>query len=721
MNEQLRILRPYLRGLPIILLAMIAGFLVAKKYLSYVTPMFESTTKIKLADINEGAAGNNLFNDLDVFASTNKIATEIEVLRSQILIEQAMAGLGLAEVLVRTGRVMDKELFLEKPFHHQLLIHDAAYYNQELAITVKDTLHYSVTPAGTTTAFSGRFGDTLKLGNSASLILHINTELMALKPSLELMGEYKLKKYSKERLIENVSANLDVVSVDKDVAILRIIYKSNVPEKAALLTNALAQAYINDYIEEKFKTADVTSEFLDQQIAKVYQDLSRSEMKIQGYRVDNNIINIRQETETDLRKLSQLKIQQTNVQMSLEAIEELDQYIKDGQGDFLKLAPNFEAFTDLLSTEMIKKIKQLQLEKADLLLIYKADHELIGNVDKKIKYYTDYFIESISNTHKNLETKSNKLTSSIEEAEKVFIGLPERERILAILDREFQIHQQSYIFLNEKRIEAEIAKAAKHAFHRVIHQAGVPQKPVSPNRPIIIIVSTLLGMIGAMIFIFLVNASKARVNDLNSIEKNTDIPVLYGAPRLKTGQATQSFFKNEIFKLDMKGLLPAHSSIAFSAFGKNHGVRFHINHLLEVFAQEQRNILLITFDEAYFNSLPAGRALLLSQAEFTSFTFAKLQAWYKDLCSKYDLVLVDNFTLHETTKPIVFMGLADQNICVVDTRKTHLKRITELNVIKAKNGIQNLSIALNNHKYSPSLLREGLWLIKNVRKIITRS
>ena len=228
-------------------------------------------------------------------------------------------------------------------------------------------------------------------------------------------------------------------------------------------------------------------------------------------------------------------------------------------------------------------------------------------------------------------------------------------------------------------------------------------------------------MIGAMIFIFLVNASKARVNDLNSIEKNTDIPVLYGAPRLKTGQATQSFFKNEIFKLDMKGLLPAHSSIAFSAFGKNHGVRFHINHLLEVFAQEQRNILLITFDEAYFNSLPAGRALLLSQAEFTSFTFAKLQAWYKDLCSKYDLVLVDNFTLHETTKPIVFMGLADQNICVVDTRKTHLKRITELNVIKAKNGIQNLSIALNNHKYSPSLLREGLWLIKNVRKIITRS
>ena len=720
MNEQLSILRPYLRGFPIILLAMVAGFLFAKKYLSYTTPMYESTTKIKLADLNQGATGNNLFKDLDVFASTNKIAMEIEVLKSQVLLEKMLTDLDFTEELSRIGRLTTKELFKEKPFFHQLHILNDSYYNKDWIVKVQDTLNYTVSPAGSEIEYAGVFGDTLQLGNSAALLLEKNLELMAAKPNLELVGEYKLVRYSKARLIEKVAANLDVVSVDKDVAILRIIYKSNVPEKAALLTDALAQTYIDDYIEEKFKTADVTSEFLDKQIAKVYQDLSRAEMKIEGYRVDNDIINIRQETETDLRKISQLKIQQTNVQMSLEAIQELDDYITSGKDDFLKLAPNFEAFTDLLSTEMIKKVKQLQLEKADLLLIYKADHELVINVDKKIKYYTDYFIESISNTRKNLETKHTKLNKNIEEAEKVFIGLPERERILSILDREFQIHQQSYIFLNEKRIEAEIAKAAKHAFHRVIHQASIPQKPVSPNRPIIIIVSTLLGMISAIVFIFLVNASKARVNDLNSVEKNTDIPVLFGAPHFKSEQQAQSFFKNEIFKLDMKGMLPEHSSVAFSAFGTNHGSRFHLRQLLNVFRQEQRNFILLTFDEPYFRTLPTDRALLLSQAELTSFTFAKLKEWYTDLCSQYELVLVDNFNLPDNTESVVFMGLADQNICVVDTRKTHLKRIEELNVIKAKNEISNLHLALNNHKYSPSLLREGWWMIKNARKLITR-
>lgn len=716
MNEQLRILRPYLRGLPIIILAMLAGFIFAKKYLSYTTPMYESTTKIKLADLGEGATGNNLFKDLDVFSSTNKIATEIELLKSQVLLEKALSNLDFSEKLSRVGRVMTKEIYGKKPFSHTLIIHDEAAYNKDWVITVIDTVNYSVHLAETLVEFSGQFGDTLQLGNSASLLLQKNEALMETKPGLEIVGKYQLVRYSTPRLIEMVSAKLDVVSVDKDVAILRIIYKSNIPEKAALLTNALAQTYISDYIEEKFKTANVTSDFLDQQITKVYQDLTNAEMRIEGYRVNNNIINIRQETETDLRKISQLKIQQVNVQMSLEAIVELDEYIKEGKDDFLKLAPNFEAFTDLLSTEMIKKIKQLQLERADLLLIYKANHELLGNVDKKIKYYTDYFVESINNTRKSLETKYNKLTSNIEEAELVFVGLPERERMLTTLDREFHIHQQSYIFLNEKRIEAEIAKAAKHAFHRVIHQAGVPQSPVSPNRPIIIIVSTLLGMMGAVVLIFLVNASKARVNDLNSVEKNTDIPVLYGAPHFKSPQQAPSFFKNEIFKLDMKWMLPAHSSITFSSFGKNHGARFHLQQLMDVLVREQRNCILLTFDEAYFNRLPEGQAFLLTQDELAGFTFAGLQAWYKNLCDKYDLVLVDNFALPKNTESVVFMGLADLNICVVDTRKTHLKRITELNVIKAKNDIPNLHLVLNNHKYSPSLFHEGWWLINKARK-----
>lgn len=720
MNDQIRVLRPYLRGLPIIILSMIAGLLLAKKYLAYTTPMYESTTKIKLADLKEGVTGNNLFKDLDVFSSTNKIAMEIEVLKSQVLIEKALIGLDFEEELSRIGKVKTLEIFNDKPFFHQMTVHHESVYNQNWVVEVTDNFNYNIHIESSDKVYEGVFGDTLDIDGKASLLLLKNEKLLLEKPNLNLIDQYKFVKYSKSKIVEKVLSNLDVVSIDKDVAVLKIIFKSNVPEKAALFTNALAKSYIEDYIEEKFKTADVTADFLDKQIDKVFRELSNAEMQIQNYRVDNDIINIRQETETDLRQISQMRIQKTNVKMSLDAISELNSYIQKGKDNFLDLAPNFEAFTDLLSTEMIKKIKALQSEKTDLTLIYKSDHELVKAVDQKIKYYTDYFIESINNTKKNLETKYNKLSYDIDEAEKVFIGLPERERILSILDRNFQIHQQSYIFLNEKKIEAEIAKAAKHAFHRVIYKATIPQKPVSPNRPIIIIVSTILAMIGAILFIFLVNISKGRVNDMVSVEKLTDIPIIYSAPHFKSQKNIRPYFKNEVFKLDIQHKLVDNTSIVFTSFNKNHGSKFHLQHLAEIFTDEKRNFVLLTFDEEHTFQLPSGNIKVLSETEISTYTFSELEQWYNKLCKMYDLVLVDNFTFADNAKALLFMQMAHENLFVIDTRKTYLKSIGELNIVKAKNQILDLGIVLNNDKYSPSLIKEGLWLIKQIRKLLNR-
>ena len=80
MKESICLIRPFLRGLPLIIVSVIVAVIVAKKYLSYVTPKYESTVKIKLADLTQGIPNNNLYKDLDVFASSNKITAEIEII-----------------------------------------------------------------------------------------------------------------------------------------------------------------------------------------------------------------------------------------------------------------------------------------------------------------------------------------------------------------------------------------------------------------------------------------------------------------------------------------------------------------------------------------------------------------------------------------------------------------------------------------------------------------
>jgi hypothetical protein len=51
--------------------------------------------------------------------------------------------------------------------------------------------------------------------------------------------------------------------------------------------------------------------------------------------------------------------------MNLDAIKNLNGYINQGKDNYLDLATNFEAFNDLLSTEMVKNMKQLQADKKD--------------------------------------------------------------------------------------------------------------------------------------------------------------------------------------------------------------------------------------------------------------------------------------------------------------------------------------------------------------------
>ena len=141
------------------------------------------------------------------------------------------------------------------------------------------------------------------------------------------------------------------------------------------------------------------------------------------------MINLKQETETDLRNLAELKNQLVGLQMQLVAIDSLDLYIKKGKDHFLDLAPNFSTFNDLLSTELMKKIKSLQADKRDMLLNFTPENEKVQIIDKKLNDLYTYLQESIKNTRKDLQFKYNDLTETIQKVEREFRPIPIRKGI----------------------------------------------------------------------------------------------------------------------------------------------------------------------------------------------------------------------------------------------------------------------------------------------------
>lgn len=701
-NENVRFLKPLLRGFPIVVLAMIIAVFAAKKYLNYVTPMYESTAKLKLADTQEGVPSANLFKDFDVFATPNKISTEIEVLKSTSLIEKTLEKLPFSTEIYRKGKVRSVELFGDSPIKVESILNDEKNYDKKFIINITSNQNFTIKASDSAKEVKGTFGVPTAIKGGKILITKNDSYLQS-KPGAKIVDQYEVEFLSREKLLDKVNKNLDIVSVDKDVPVIRINYKSNVPEKASLLVNTLAETYIQDYIENKYRAANTTVDFLKNEIGQANNKLSDAENRIENYRNKENIINIPQETETDLRKISQLKIQKSNLKMNLDAIKNLNNYISEGKDNYLELAPNFEAFNDLLSTEMVKNMKLLQAEKKELLLTYTPEHEKVKVIDSKIKDLTDYQTESIKNTQRNLQIKYNDIDRDIQIAEQAFIGLPEKEKLLNIMNREFNLYEKNYNFLNEKRIDAEIAKAAKISFHKIITRGELPKQPVSPMRSIIIIVAAIMSMIGSIALIYAVHFAKAKVNDVYTIEKNSTIPVAFTTPFIKNRENIMHHFLENVLEMELKEIIKDKNLICITSYDKSKQHRFHSKNIIKALQAQSRKVLVIDV---------AGNLKNIENIDYIDFSEEKnlrltstdIENLIREKMTGNDLCIINNQSIKQGKLPLLFLKMADENLFVLDSRKTAEKTIMNVELLKDEYKLTNLWFVLNKEGYNPSLM-----------------
>lgn len=701
-NENVRFLKPLLRGLPIIVLAMIISVLAIKKYLNYVTPMYESTAKLKLADTQEGVPSANLFKDFDVFASANKISTEIEVLKSSSLIEKTLKKLSFSTEIYRKGKMQSVELFNDSPIKAEATIADKKNFDKKFSLNILSSANYILTTSDSPKELKGVFGIPTNIEGGKILITK-NEEYLLSKPNAKIIDHYELVFLSREKLLEKVNKNLDIVAVDKDVPVIRINFKSNVPAKASLLVNTLAETYIEDYIENKYRAANTTVDFLKGEIGQANNKLSETENRIENYRNKENIINIPQETETDLRKIAQLKIQQSNLKMNLDAIKNLNSYITEGKDNYLDLATNFEAFNDLLSTEIVKNMKQLQAEKKELLLTYTPEHEKVKIIDTKIKDLTDYQTESIKNTQKNLQIKYNDIERDIQTAESAFIGLPEKEKLLNIMNREFNLYEKNYNFLNEKRIDAEIAKAAKISFHKIISRGELPQEPVSPMRSIIIIVTAIMSMVASIFLIYVVHFAKAKVNDISIIEKNSSIPIAFTTPFIKKKEKIMHHFLENVLEMELKEIIKDKKQICITSYDKAQQHAFHAKNIIRALQLQSRKVLLVDAAGVLSNS-EGDHYINLSAEENLRLTAREVRDLIDEKMKECDICVINNQAIKQGKLPLLFMNISDQNLFILDSRKTAVKNIINIELLKDEYKLSNLWFVLNKEGYNPSLI-----------------
>lgn len=716
LSKTLGILGPFVRGLPLTAAIMTLALFLAGRYLRYATPMYDSMAKIKLADANEGAPSANLYKDFDVFANSNKILAEVELLKSNVLLTRALSGLDLAVTIYRVGKLRKTDLYGQSPIHITAALTAPKFYSQPFKLIVRrDSLTAITLPGGKTINCELNRIMTFEGG---SIFISRNEALLKERHHLAINDTYEFIVRTKESVVESIVGDLDVMAVDKDIPVLRISYRSSVPQKAADVVNGVAAAYIADGVDDRFRTADTTVDFLNKQLVDVKSRLTASEQAIEGYRNSKNIINIRQETETDLRQIADLQKQLSSVHMNVLAIDSLNRYVRRNP-DFLKSAPNFEAFNDLLSTEIVKKMKQLQGDRRELLTRFTPEHEKVRLLDTQMNDLADYMKESINNTLTNLKIKHTDLDRTIREAEAQFIGLPTREKTMTVLERNFSLDEQIYRFLHQKRTEADIARAATISFHRVITEGKVARTPISPNPTLIKVLAGFLSLLISIVLLYGVHFLKARVNNVETIQKTSETEVAGMVPFLANPAKSSAFFRQWALHMELKQWLVPGSVVTISSFDRKEGKRTIAAGLAGAFVNLGKTVLVVDADgtltqfgkqdnPAYVN-VPTTDPQWQRPINW----MPMLNEWR----AAFDVVLIKNAPITAEPAAVMLMASATLNLLVLDSRRTKQSRVLEADLLAHNLTLPMMNFVLNRAGYTPSLLSE---LIQTVRGLARR-
>ncbi len=678
-----------IKGLPVIVGCFVLALFVARKMVSYTPNTYQSIARIKLDDQKYGFSNNVLYQDFDVFSAENKIESEAEVLKSPLLVGKALDSLGSFVRIARIGQMKNTELYDDSPISVSSTLTDPKMLDRPWRLDIAPDSSFTFGPGeGEEGPVSnGRLGEPLLIGNEV-ITVSAKPDVIHAR-GLELTGPYALTLHSRDGLIASVSERLDVTAVDKEVAVLRVVYKDQHAQRTADLANALCKAYMEDYVYTRSAAANQTVRFIDEKLKKVGDDLTNAEARLEQYKRVNRVVNTLQETETGLRQVSSLEVQRINLEMNEKAVSELEAYI--AQGDYFDGAAINFGFGDLLLTELAKRLKQQRDERRDLLLRYTAESSQVVSHDEKMAEVVRYIKEAIARNKSEVITKRKELDEALLTASSQFDGLPKRERDMQVLDREFQLQKQVYEFLSQKRIEASIAASALISFHRVLQPATVAKEPVSPNRTLITFVAGLLGLVGGMALVLIWNASSGKVQAREEIEQRSAVPVS-GVVRKGT---PESDFDTLVKSLLVKGDLRSGQVVAVASTlcgegrtSLSEGIAIALVRAGYPVALVHQELHTETDGTSVVNGYTRiARRVREGQADVEHIT---------SLRTAEGIVIVDALPTAMSVDGVQAMKAADLSLFVVRAGHTRSSALVQPDLLMAEYGLTNLRIVLND-------------------------
>jgi tyrosine-protein kinase Etk/Wzc len=526
---------------------------------------------------------------------------------------------------------------------------------------------------------------------------------------------------------------------NSDIITVRIAGKVSPPRTVDFI-NELNDVIIEFGVENQFQTSEVSVEFIDSQLERLKQSLDSSAENFSTYRQRNQVVNLGQEAELVYSRLEEIEQDRYLTQLQVEYYEDLIQYIGNSRMMEEMVSPSVVGISDQSLIDMLKNLTDLYGRREKLSYTVQEKNPSYIILQNEIKVAQDGLEETVKNqmnaTMQKLESLNNRYT----EIQNRLKTLPETEKELVGIQREFDLNNELYTYMLQKKAEASISKASIAPKVQIIDRALLATTvQTGPDIFRFLAIGLMSGFMLPLLFFVLVSLFNNKIESIEEVENASKIPVFEGIVRhkYKTKLPVIKYPRSgiaECFRrvrhdintmlekpgskvISINSLLPGEgksfisSNLALIMAKSGHkiliiGADLHrptLHHNLELkesvglsdYLINKKDIKDIIFDTSFSNLyvIQAGTSL---DSPSDALDFAKLAQLIDYVRTKFDYVIIDNAPSLIIPDSILFSQISDMSLFVLRMNKSHKAQIDQINKLVSFNKLITSALLLND-------------------------
>ena len=496
-------------------------------YLEFSSVKFQVQTSILLRKDSKGGGllDMSMLDGLGVGGggSSKEVEDEIQVLTSKTIMQNVIRTLGIETECFEKKKFRFEEMY---PVSALKLVVPTSFND-----TTKNPVEFIIksTDQGFEILFrSGLFKEKYVV-SSLNQAFKTPIGLFRIIPitSLHSTSTYKLISYPRRNLTMQYSESVKVASANKKSNVINITSISACPKKTEVVINKLVELYNLDAVLDKNMIAQHTSEFVEERLKLISNELLEVELDVEHYKKQNKLTDISSEAEIFLKSSSEYDKKLAEIETQLNLVGFIESSVKDNKNQY-NLVPANLGIKDESLLALMQEYNKALLERMKIMRTTNSKNPVITQMEQQLKELRSSIIVSIGSIKDGLKiSKKDILGKDAQFASKIR-DVPTQERKYIEIKRQQEIKQKLYLFLLQKREENALSQASTIPSAKTLDAAYTSLTPLT-SRTTVFLFAMMLGCLLPIVIIYLLSILNDKITNRKDFTKLVANPPFLGS------------------------------------------------------------------------------------------------------------------------------------------------------------------------------------------------